>query len=114
MSIQATYTTLIFIHYDDNSIGQTVFITGSHQLDISSRLMNTGDDGESELEGRMIRPHIDVGDAVLFDCRILHFGLANNSTSTNRPILYVNFHHPSFRDPKNWNDAERLFDTGRK
>lgn len=71
--------------------------------------MNTGDEGESELEGLMVRPHVDVGDVILFDCRILHFGLGNYSTAINRPILYVNYHHPSFRDPKNWNEAEKLF-----
>ena len=72
--------------------------------------MNTGESGEKELETRMIRPHLQLGDALLFDCRILHFGLANMpSTATIRPILYVNYHHPSFRDPKNWNDEETLF-----
>lgn len=71
--------------------------------------MNTGDEGESELEELMIRPHVEPGDAIMFDCRVLHFGLANRSAATKRPVLYVNYHHPSFRDPKNWNEAERLF-----
>lgn len=92
-------------------IGQTAFVVGSHDLEISSRLMNTGSKGEKELEARLVRPHLDIGDALLFDCRILHFGLANNSAATSRPILYVNYHHSYFRDPKNWNDAERLFDV---
>ena len=28
---------------------------------------------------------------------------------TLRPLLYVNYHHEWFQDPKNWNDAEKLF-----
>jgi hypothetical protein len=41
--------------------------------------------GEKELMRRMVRPHLQPGDAVLFDCRTLHFGLANttDTTSTN-------------------------------
>ena len=30
---------------------------------------------------RLLRPHLHPGDALLFDCRILHFGLANRSGS---------------------------------
>lgn len=97
---------------------------------------------------RLVRPHLHTGDALLFDCRILHFGLSNdtrltpnlnlvdnnnnnndsknnnsdnisanssnintenNSESLRRPIVYVNYHHKWFNDPKNWNDNERLF-----
>jgi len=28
-----------------------------------------------------------------------------------RPIIYVNYHHSWFHDPKNWNDKEKLFDS---
>jgi ectoine hydroxylase-related dioxygenase (phytanoyl-CoA dioxygenase family) len=67
---------------------------------------------------RIVRPHLHTGDALLFDCRILHFGLANETPSSSlspeqamvkRPIVYVNYHHRWFNDPKNWNDNERLF-----
>ena len=133
----------------------------------------------------LIRPHLRAGDLLLFDCRILHFGLANQSNTgrylsgtntkqlfdttlriakfrmtesepittrisntetmhnlkerereerdymdqyhasfigdcincaelvpvpTRRPVLYVNYHHTWFHDPKNWNENERLFD----
>ena len=40
---------------------------------------------------------------------ILQFGIGSSSTATETPIIYVNYHHKSFRDPKNWNDAEKLF-----
>lgn len=72
--------------------------------------------GEAELMQRLIRPHLQPGDALLFDCRILHFGLANrsiyeseSSPGVRRPIIYINYHQSWFHDPKNWNNAEKLF-----
>lgn len=107
-------------------VGQTAFVLGSHQLRVSAHIMNE-EGGQEELEKRLVRPHLHAGDCLLFDCRILHFGLANqyktsDSGSTNytdgtvnqfdgwRPLLYVNYHHKFFNDPKNWNDKEKLFD----
>jgi hypothetical protein len=173
----------------DYSIGQTAFVVGSHALDVSERVM-TYSNGEKELKERLIRPHLTAGDALFFDCRILHFGLANQSNTVSlpvshsaqslyreclkvaklrsqvksikdidtsfselvrnvllssesdpedransekssgdfsgsstveevaaittahprrRPLLYVNYHHGWFHDPKNWNDREKLF-----
>jgi hypothetical protein len=171
----------------DLSIGQTAFVVGSHTLEVSERVM-TASDGLAQLKTRLVRPHLSAGDALLFDCRILHFGLANQSSTVNlqntrsvselyreclfvakarakgnatvnssvdfsvpgvsnslvqdihqqqqtsshqcsgdkdtlpgiissdnrivpkrRPMLYVNYHHEWFHDPKNWNDKEKLF-----
>ena len=182
----------------DLSIGQTAFVLGSHALNVSKVIMV--DQNIDELTERLVRPHLEPGDALFFDCRILHFGLANQSNtghfpsslshknlfmrskrlgevrmklaktvgnesvfnslkafdlgtldsnslskhsngtssektssssctsihdlnmaltddvlafSTPKPqrraILYVNYTHTWFHDPKNWNDAERLF-----
>eukprot|EP01038_Epipyxis_sp_PR26KG_P016476 gene16476-22480_t len=102
--------------------GQTAYVLESHRLRVSAAIM-TEENGQYELEERIIRPHLQAGDALIFDCRILHFGLANRSdlalTSPSsesqsysqgwRPMLYVNYHHSWFHDPKNWNDAEKLF-----
>ena len=41
--------------------------------------------GQAELEKSMIRPHLAAGDALLFDCRILHFGIANQSDYMSLP-----------------------------
>jgi Phytanoyl-CoA dioxygenase (PhyH) len=107
-------------------VGQTAFVLDSHQLRISAHIMNE-EGGQEELEKRLVRPHLQAGDCLLFDCRILHFGLANqykasdSTPSTDgpvsqsqkdgwRPLLYVNYHHKFFNDPKNWNDKEKLFD----
>lgn len=111
-------------------VGQTAFVLGSHQLRVSAHVMNE-EGGQEELEKRLVRPHLVAGDCLLFDCRILHFGLANQhpqdyqqrpedpQDTTNfadmrcsegwRPLLYVNYHHKFFHDPKNWNDKEKLF-----
>jgi len=107
----------------DFRVGQTAFIAGSHRLQVSSMCMNGGDEGEQELMKRLLRPHLQVGDALLFDCRALHFGLANTSGSklnstddeeqakglVRRALLYVNYHQSWFSDPKNWNNNEKLF-----
>ena len=108
-------------------VGQTAFVLGSHQLRVSAHVMNE-EGGQQILEERLVRPHLMAGDALLFDCRILHFGLANQHpkngghdddsvTEKNeeftkgwRPLLYVNYHQKFFQDPKNWNDKERLFE----
>ena len=195
-------------------VGQTAFVLGSHRMDICAAIMANPDyvAGQDEFRHRLIRPHLQPGDALLFDCRILHFGMGNsaNASSANiqtqiqekgnisttaaindtavthpsdtlagpqqldslnkgsvadginsghafyrccdkcwehrvrqqvqqhrlkpgakvqsaaeahekgghhsecercwwRPMLYVNYHLPWFHDPKNWNDAAKLF-----
>jgi hypothetical protein len=107
--------------------------------------------GEALIEANLLRPHLYCGDALIFDCRILHFGLSNNAgrivdvagnvksmsnpellnsqgpdppiyviDASNisheewRPMLYINHHQYWFHDPKNWNDAEKLFPENTK
>ena len=89
-------------------MGQTAYVAGSHELAVSARIMAQAG-GESELHRRLLRPHLEAGDALLFDCRVLHFGLGNRSASVQRPVIYVNYHQPWFVDPKNWNNQEKLF-----
>mmetsp|Transcript_19764 Transcript_19764/g.28230 ORF Transcript_19764/g.28230 Transcript_19764/m.28230 type:complete len:614 (-) Transcript_19764:3214-5055(-) len=119
---------------DSLRMGQTAFVLGSHHLQVSAAVM-TRRGGQRELIQRLVRPHLQAGDALLFDCRILHFGLANQHLNRHlrephpstpeqgkqsrhpldaeseefwRPLLYVNYHQGWFRDPKNWNDAIKL------
>lgn len=78
--------------------------------------MNGGEEGELEMMQFLVRPHLQAGDALLFDCRVLHFGLGNKSNSDGnegviRPLLYVNYHHTWFNDPKNWNNRIQLLDS---
>lgn len=119
-------------------IGGTAFIVESHRLSICATLTTepknsnfytnnaeTTTDGlglttyskeqREEMYKRIIRPSLCVGDALLFDCRILHFGLANRSKRKDgdvrgwRPLLYANLTTSWFSDPKNWNDRQCLF-----
>ena len=117
-------------------VGQTAFVSGSHVLATSAAVM-TQVGGQDLLNSRLVRPHLREGDALLFDCRILHFGLSNQtapfespseaqgeaqgegkggilgsntSQSVCRPLLYINYTQSFFTDPKNWNDKDRLFD----
>jgi hypothetical protein len=90
-------------------LGQTAFVMDSHLLEMSARMMTTPE-GEGDIVRNLIRPHLFAGDCLLFDCRILHFGLANNPISCQlRPTLYVNYHSDWFHDPKNWNTTDQLF-----
>ena len=92
----------------DTLLGGTAFIVGTHKLEKCEHLMNEKNRNERDMF--TIRPSLCVGDALIFDCRILHFGMANMSkTSQRRPLLYINLTHTWFVDPKNWEDRERLF-----
>ncbi len=92
------------------------------------------DKPQEALNRRLVRPQLQLGDGLLFDTRILHFGLANQAAGGKapaaaavtvdsdgavcgafgeegwRPMLYVNYHQSWFHDPKNWNDKVSLFD----
>jgi hypothetical protein len=103
--------------------GQTAFVLGSHNLHICRKIMH--ENNEKELIKRLVRPHLKPGDALIFDCRILHFGLANQlSTEMSvssitreliedrshwRPSIYINVTREWFSDPKNWNDRRHIF-----
>ena len=108
----------------DNLIGGTAFVAGSHRLSVTAGL--TADHGisasgaaentQNEMHMRIIRPSLQLGDAVIFDTRTLHFGLANRNRMENkglglrRPMLYVNMTHAWFFDPKNWDNKQSIFD----
>ncbi len=89
------------------AVGQTGFIVGTHNLETCARVLD--EDGRmvrTQLH-RLVRPHLSPGDILLFDCRVLHFGLGNQSSRIGagpkcwRPLLYVNYSQPWFEDKKN-------------
>ena len=105
----------------DASVGQTAWVVGTHRLECAARLMGSAAREHhrcTEFLQRLVRPHLDAGDAVLFDTRTLHFGLANRSGASGgrvaavRPVLYVNYTQPWWNRPKVDKNFEKrqLFD----
>jgi hypothetical protein len=93
----------------NTTVGGTCFIHASHKLSFTAQLKDLSIVQEPLLRQNVVRPSLEVGDLLLFDCRILHFGLANTSLDTIRPVLYTNMTHDWFQDPKNWNDRDSIF-----
>ena len=94
----------------NEQVGGTAFIHGSHNLEFTARHYgNNNNNDNSSLYPYLVRPKLDVGDVVLFDCRILHFGLANTSKSIERCICYMNCWHDWFHDAKNWDQNRSIF-----
>ena len=118
-----------------HELGQTAFVCKSHIMKNSAVMMQSGlsgskgsvafvQDGDIWLEDELIRPHLSLGDCLLFDCRILHFGLGNYTHQALlnedtrlgghlRPMLYINHHYNWFVDKKNWNNQHVLYDINK-
>ena len=97
---------------EDARVGQTAFFAKTHRLSESSKMVSSDDECVRRLQNTLVRPHLEPGDAVFFDTRILHFGLPNTG-KVWRPILYVNYTQPWFareRTDKNWGRTS-LFST---
>lgn len=86
------------IDLPDRNIGPTEVQAGSHILG----KFNSPDGGTFALTCRQ-------GDAVLFDYRIKHRGLANIMPFTDRPVLYLAYGKPFFRDVGNTRSTKSIF-----
>lgn len=128
----------------DMDSGGTAFVYGSHKLRETAKMTAEQPQPGAEKDStvfsaassvanewamhvRIVRPSLQVGDALIFDCRVLHFGLANRSkvddtapltplqkhmpASKRRPMLYVNMTHSWFHDPKNWDMRKGIFSS---
>jgi hypothetical protein len=96
----------------DTPVGGTAFVHASHKLSFTASFgENWSATTEPQVLQNLVRPSLEIGDLVLFDCRILHFGLANTSKDVERPMLYTNMMQAWFHDPKNWDDRETIFPT---
>ncbi|MFT5487565.1 MAG: ectoine hydroxylase-related dioxygenase (phytanoyl-CoA dioxygenase family) [Paracoccaceae bacterium] len=69
--------------------GSTCFFPGTHH------------DPDADPDG--IAPDLQPGDAILFDSRISHGGMANLSDAP-RPIIYCTYHRAWYRDVSNFRD----------
>jgi ectoine hydroxylase-related dioxygenase (phytanoyl-CoA dioxygenase family) len=109
-------------YHDDLRVGGTAFVHGSHQLSFTAKYTpttasynntaattNTTALKEEMYAKFLVRPQLQPGDVLLFDCRVLHFGLANRGEEA-RPLMYTNMTHSWFHDPKNWDDRQAIFD----
>lgn len=78
----------------NDETGSTLFYPGTH--------LNPGAENPADAA-----PHLDPGDAILFDSRILHGGLPNRSGQP-RPILYCTYHRAWYRDVSNFADMPAM------
>jgi len=97
----------------DEAVGGTAFVHGSHNLAFTAERSssNPGSDDNASFYPWLVRPRLSLGDVVLFDCRILHFGLANTSKTVERCICYANTWQDWFHDAKNWDQHRAIFET---
>jgi hypothetical protein len=92
-----------------DKVGATAFFHGSHNLEFTAKYCGSAE-GYHKIYPHLVRPTLDLGDVVLFDCRILHFGMSNSADSaTERVLLYTNTTQAWFQDPKNWDDRRPIF-----
>lgn len=92
-------------------VGCTSFVHGSHKIEFTAEYLADDDHGKNKKVFEfLVRPQLELGDVILFDCRTLHFGLANTSKQVERPLLYCNITHAWFYDPKNWNNRRPIFE----
>lgn len=91
-------------------VGGTAFVHRSHNLEFTAKHCGSRNDYKAAFPF-LVRPSLDLGDVVIFDCRILHFGMSNDPGSgSERAMLYTNTTMAWFTDPKNWDDKKRIFE----
>ena len=84
-----------------DAVGQTAFVCGSHVSQVARGIAKDGKERAHQQRWSLeniVRPHCEAGDVVLFDARIMHFGIANRSLQVWRPLLFVNYTRPWFSD----------------
>jgi len=104
-----TNTSLLMKSNGSNCIGGSAFVAGSHL----SRKHHAYLENKKLLHANIIRPSITPGDIILFDSRIMNFGLANTSTLDDdkywNTTLYLNWTKSWFVDPEmesGWNSNQ--------
>jgi ectoine hydroxylase-related dioxygenase (phytanoyl-CoA dioxygenase family) len=90
-AVPAYCLTLVIPFVDMNDVnGTTAFLAGSHHAI-----------GEEPAGIEPQAPDVGIGDVMLFDCRVWHFGTPNRSNAP-RPVLYNSYQRPWFRDAINF------------
>lgn len=80
--------------------GPTEFFPASHFVTRQEEPMKFNSQANNTLN-QPLAPTMRVGDALLFDYRLLHRGKANLDI-VDRPMLVFIFHQPWFKDLRNW------------
>eukprot|EP00298_Acanthocystis_sp_HF-20_P004363 c14697_g1_i1.p1 GENE.c14697_g1_i1~~c14697_g1_i1.p1 ORF type:complete len:366 (+),score=153.40 c14697_g1_i1:91-1188(+) len=93
------YAVCVFVPLIDLSdeLGFTQFWVGSHK---SAGLIGFG--AAAEMLNGTINGIVKAGQAVIYDYRLMHRGMANKSTNTERALLQFVYHTPSYREVKNY------------
>ena len=85
---------LIDLNYE---VGFTQFFLKSHK---TSKLIGFGE--ASHILNASYDGILNAGQSVLYDYRLLHRGMANNSADVIRPVLQFLYTAPSYRETKNY------------
>lgn len=95
--------------------GSTRFFPGTHRDPAGADMPGGTAQGGTTQDGTAqdgvaadgIAPDLKPGDAILFDSRISHGGMANQS-SAPRPIIYCTYHRAWYRDVSNFRDMPAM------
>jgi hypothetical protein len=90
----------------DPTVGFTQFWPGTHR---HSGLAGFG--RAAPLLGCAVDGVVAAGGCVVYDYRLMHRGMPNLSAGTQRPLIQLLYHHPSYLETKNYGQA-LLFGDG--
>jgi ectoine hydroxylase-related dioxygenase (phytanoyl-CoA dioxygenase family) len=104
------YALNVFIPLADvtEDMGPTEFSVGSHRAKEGEKAMQHILN-QQEYKANIIGPTLKRGDALIYDYRICHRGTQNLSTDKTRPMLYLMYARPWFREHINFGQ-EKLFE----
>lgn len=104
------YALNVFVPLADvtEDMGPTEFSVGSHKTKEGEKAMEYISN-QQELKAKVIGPTLKCGDALIYDYRTCHRGTQNLSTDTTRPMLYLMYGRPWFREHINFG-KEKLFE----
>jgi hypothetical protein len=96
------YALCVFLSLIDlnPTVGFTQFWPGTHRL---SGLAGFG--RAAPLLGCAVDGLVAAGGCVAYDYRLMHRGMPNRSAGTQRPLIQLLYHHPSYRETKNYGQA---------
>lgn len=103
------YALNVFVPLDDVDVevGPTEFCVQSHTRKKAIEIMKRIEKGD-ETGTNMVGPLLKTGDALIYDYRVCHRGVKNISEAKTRPMLYLMYARPWFKEHINFS-TEKLF-----